>query len=377
MSTRRTVALALAAALLQPAPGYGWGWHVHSLVNRTAAASLPVEFAAFAQWTDSLASLASAADARRCCDDNEAPRHYIDIDDYEEFFAGTLPHTYDAMVARFGRERVIGNGIVPWAIETALAQLTEHLRSRDWPRAVAVAADIGHYVADSHQPLHLTTNYDGQETGQRGIHSRYESTLTEIYYSSLVPVPGSVSAYARPLDAVFAWIERVYAGVDQVLYADRRATNAAGGQTSGPVYYEVLWRDTGDLTRACIRDAALATAALWYTAWLDAGAPVLPGQGSSPPPPLTLRLLPNAPNPFQDRTTLRFELPGTGRATLRVLDVRGRLVRTLLDEDPGRGQRSLEWDGRDTEGRRAPSGTYRLRLEQSGKATERRAVRVR
>jgi hypothetical protein len=106
------------------------------------------------------------------------------------------------MVARYGRERVVGNGIVPWAIEASLADLTAHFRARDWPRAVAVAADIGHYVADSHQPLHLTTNFDGQETGQSGIHSRYESVMTEIYYTSLAPSPRRVSAYARPLDAV-------------------------------------------------------------------------------------------------------------------------------------------------------------------------------
>jgi hypothetical protein len=145
----------------------------------------------------------------------------------------------------------------------------------------------------------------------------------------------------------------------------------------GPVYYAALWRDTGDFTRSCIRDAATATAALWTTAWLDAGAPTLPGQQAAPPPLAALRLLPNAPNPFQDTTTLHFEAPASGRATLRVLDVRGRLVRTLLDEDPGRGERSLMWDGRDGQGRLMPSGTYRLRLEQGGSAVERRAVRVR
>jgi hypothetical protein len=368
--------LALALIVLAPQDARGWGFLVHRLVNRAAVSHLPVGFDAFGQWADSLEALAVEADRRRCCDPEEEFRHYIDIDDYEEFFTGTLPHTYAEMVARFGRDRVHGNGLAPWAIETALARLTEHFRERDWARAVAVAADIGHYVADTHQPLHLTSNYDGQLTGQRGVHSRYESALLELHQLELVPAPGHVSGYVRPLDVVFEWIEVVYPGGNVVLNADWRAQRVAG-DTEGPVYYDILWRETGAQTQRCIRAASLAVAGMWLTAWFDAGAPSIPGGSGAAPFAATLRLLPNEPNPFNPRTTLRFELPEPGPATLRILDVRGRVVRRLLDGDPGRGERSLSWDGCDDAGRGVASGAYRVRLEQRGRATERSAVLVR
>lgn len=368
--------VALGLVLLAPASALGWGFEVHRLVNRAATTHLPPAFAGFAQWADSLEQLSVAADVRRCCDEAEAIRHYIDIDDYDEFFLGTLPQAYVDMVARYGRERVEGNGIVPWAIEATLAELTLQLRARDWARAVAAAADLGHYVADSHQPLHLTRNYDGQLSGQRGIHARYESALMEIHLRELAPAPGRVSAYARPLDAVFEWIEAVYPGVSVVLDADLVARIESGGSTASQVYYDVLWRETGALTQRWVQDASLAVVALWFTAWLDAGAPALPGDPPAAPSAPGLRLLPNEPNPFRATTTLRFEVPKPGRATLRVFDVRGRLVRTLLDEDPGRGERSLVWDGRDAQGRPVGAGAYRLRLEHGSLAVQRGAVLV-
>ena len=90
-----------------------------------------------------------------------------------------------------------------------------------------------------------------------------------------------------------------------------------------------------------------------------------------------LQLFPNGPNPFNAWTTLRFQVADPGAATLRVHDVRGRIVRTLLAEDPGRGERNLSWNGRDDQGRLVASGIYRVRLEQRGRAVERSAVLVR
>ncbi len=367
----------LFVALIEPRTAGAWGVQVHALVNRSATTHLPVEFAAFAQWADSLEGLSVEADARRCCDPNEAIRHYIDIDDYDEFFSRTLPRTYPEMVARFGRDRVDSNGILPWTIESGLAQLTQHFRDHDWPRAVAVAADLGHYVADGHQPFHLTLNHDGQLTGQRGIHSRYESVLTEIYLRELAIQPGRASAYFRPVDAVFEWIERIYPGVRLVLAADHRAKRAAGGDTGNQVYYEVLWRETGAETQLWLRQASLAVASMWLTAWFDAGSPPLPGSAPTAVAAGGLQLFPNGPNPFSAWTTLRFRVEEPGTATLRVYDVHGRIVRTLLETDPGRGERNLSWNGRDDQGRLVASGIYKVRLEQRARAVERSAVLVR
>jgi len=83
--------------------------------------------------------------------------------------------------------------------------------------------------------------------------------------------------------------------------------------------------------------------------------------------PTVLRLYPNQPNPFNPTTTIKFDVPVDGRATLRVYDVRGALVRTLLDTDLPRGSYWATWDGRDASGRGMASGSYFARLEAGGK----------
>jgi flagellar hook assembly protein FlgD len=77
-------------------------------------------------------------------------------------------------------------------------------------------------------------------------------------------------------------------------------------------------------------------------------------------------LHPNIPNPFNPTTTIRFDLAGSGRVTLRVFDVRGRVVRTLVDGLEPAGHRLVEWDGRNDGGRVVPSGTYFYRLTAPG-----------
>jgi len=81
------------------------------------------------------------------------------------------------------------------------------------------------------------------------------------------------------------------------------------------------------------------------------------------PPPTEFRLLGAAPNPFNPRTAISFELPEARAVDLRIYDASGRLVRTLLSgETMPAGRRGVEWDGRDASGRTSPSGVYFYRL---------------
>ncbi len=72
------------------------------------------------------------------------------------------------------------------------------------------------------------------------------------------------------------------------------------------------------------------------------------------------------PNPFNPQTTVRFALPASQHASLRVYDVQGRLVRELVDEVRPAGQNDASWDGRDRQGRAVASGTYFARLVSGG-----------
>jgi len=83
----------------------------------------------------------------------------------------------------------------------------------------------------------------------------------------------------------------------------------------------------------------------------------------------------NYPNPFTGRTMIPLGLKATGPVRLSIFDVRGRLVRTLLEGSLPAGERIVEWDGHDGHGQAAPSGYYVIRLDVAG-TTLTRPIRV-
>lgn len=92
-------------------------------------------------------------------------------------------------------------------------------------------------------------------------------------------------------------------------------------------------------------------------------------------PPVTFnRLYPNVPNPFNPSTTVRFDLERPSRTTIRIHDVRGRLVRSLVNGPVEAGTHTAIWNGRDDRGRAVASGVYVLRLEAGEYRASRRIV---
>lgn len=88
----------------------------------------------------------------------------------------------------------------------------------------------------------------------------------------------------------------------------------------------------------------------------------------------TNRLEANVPNPFNPSTTIHYEIGGTNAVTLRVYDVSGRLVRTLVDAQRSPGAYDARWDGRDDRGRGVASGVYFYRLHAGDFSQTRRMV---
>ncbi|HEX7880983.1 MAG TPA: hypothetical protein VF720_16350 [Candidatus Eisenbacteria bacterium] len=284
---RGLASLGVVLGLLVTIPGTAgaWGYAVHRLINRNAVANLPSDFSGFAQYAAQLEALATAADERKSSTPGENIRHYINIDEFAEFQAGTFPHQYADAVSRYGLSRLQSAGVGPWALENSYNQMVAAFVARDWTAAVAAAGDIGHYAGDLHQPLHLTSNYDGQESGQRGLHSRFESRLTGKHMTDFTPFPGAASFVADPLEREFAWINTTYPGVSVILAADLAAKSAAGGSTSSDTYYNSMWEQLGQDTWYWIGLASFDIASFWYSAWIEAGAPPLPG--TSPVEPAT------------------------------------------------------------------------------------------
>ena len=82
----------------------------------------------------------------------------------------------------------------------------------------------------------------------------------------------------------------------------------------------------------------------------------------------------NVPNPFNPLTNVRFALAERGPVTVRVFDLKGRLVRTLVDEVRDAGEHQIQWNGTDDSGRSVASGSYLLRMEASDATESHRMV---
>lgn len=87
-----------------------------------------------------------------------------------------------------------------------------------------------------------------------------------------------------------------------------------------------------------------------------------------------LRLLPNVPNPFNPRTTLRFIMPTGGAAELSIFDVSGRKLVTLVDGTLEAGLHEFVWDGRNASGHPVNSGVYLSILESQNQTTTRKLI---
>jgi hypothetical protein len=91
--------------------------------------------------------------------------------------------------------------------------------------------------------------------------------------------------------------------------------------------------------------------------------------------PTAFKLYQNSPNPFNPQTTIQYDVPAdAGRVRLDVFGVNGRLVRTLVDREETPGRKSVEWSGRDNQGRSVPSGIYFYALQAPGLSMKQKMV---
>jgi hypothetical protein len=292
------------------------------------------------------------ADARRVSGDTsfyaEGPRHYLDIDDYPGF--RNLPRNLDTLILLYGWERVKRNGISPWAMTWMFDSLVAQLRRGDAAQVLQSASDLGHYIGDICQPLHNTRNYDGQYTGNNGIHSRYETTmLSPSYYLSALTIQPLPAAYvADRLAAAFDEVLRSQELVAAVLRADTYARQTSGWNGSGTApaaYYHVLWDSTETLTRERVQRASAMLGALWYSAWVDAGLIPLTAEERGPMMPAAWRVDGSFPNPFNPSAMIRFRLPEAAQVTITLHDVLGREVAHAFTGELQSGGHTLPVDG--------------------------------
>jgi hypothetical protein len=119
-------------------------------------------------------------------------------------------------------------------------------------------------------------------------------------------------------------------------------------------------------------DFAAATQTLSFAGEMVTGVAVVDGRG-----PYGYALHPNAPNPFNAETAIRFDLGEAKPIRLAVYDSSGRLARVLVDGPFPAGTHTVAWDGASGDGRALSSGVYLVRLAAGGSVSVRKALLVR
>jgi len=269
--------------------GFLWGFFAHKHINRLAVFILPPEMISFYKENiDYITEAAVNPDKRRMAVADEGPRHYIDIDHYGDSAWTALPKYWKDAVKKYGEDTLVAHGILPWHIQAMCYRLREAFLLRDPGRILRLSAELGHYVADAHVPLHTTQNYNGQRTGQEGIHGFWESRLPELFAGQYNFFVGK-AAYIADVQA-HAWsaIATANRQVDSVLtlergltvkMEDRKYAFEERGKQLNRVYTREFSKAYHDLLASMVerqmRAAVKMTGDLWYTAWIDAGQPDL------------------------------------------------------------------------------------------------------
>ncbi len=262
----------------------GWGDKGHQRINQAAAQIIDGSFGQYIKYyADSLASHAPDPDAWKRNDPEEGQRHYIDIDLYSAYPFTDLPPTQAELISSFGVENVRRWGIGPYWIEEYSRNIIEMMKAGDWAGVIIPLAALGHYVADLHMPLHVVANYNGQLSGNDGIHFRWEVPMVDTYIDTVIPV-GAVYQIDDLLVEGFKIVRESYTSHHEILHADSLARN---GQTpevrellrgydtlpETSDYLAILYRESGQLAQNRMNQAALRVASFWYSCWIQAGQP--------------------------------------------------------------------------------------------------------
>ena len=281
--------LTLLLSAIQPAHIAAWGFNGHKFITDKAIDQLPPELKPFFQkFRTTVVEHAIDPDTYRTMGwVEESPRHFLDMDSWGPFPFADLPHDYQAAVAKRGEDFVLKNGTVPWRVDEVYGRLRDafkQLAANDYSRdnIKLFSAVLSHYVADSFQPFHACANYDGQLTGQNGIHARFESDLFDRLQSRLRVTPTPLQTIPNAREFVFATLTDSFKDVDAILAADKAAVEGRTAYDDG--YFEVMANKTGPILEKRINGAINGVASLITQAWIDAGKPALPPDAAPRPP---------------------------------------------------------------------------------------------
>jgi len=272
-----------------------WGFHAHREINKLAIFTLPSEmFGFYKEHIVFITEHAVDPDKRRYSMKGEAPKHYIDIDHYCKGDSSCkpfdlVPRKWKDAVEKLSLDTLEAYGTSPWNINLMMYKLTEAFKENNKKRILRLSTELGHYIGDAHVPLHTTENYNGQMTGQRGIHGFWESRLPELFDIEYDFFVGKAEYLDSPLASAWETIESSHLALDSVLRfeaelnkewpSDQKYVYEERGQLLVKTYSEEYSREysrrlDGQVERR-MKKAIITLGSFWFTAWVNAGQPNL------------------------------------------------------------------------------------------------------
>src|SRR5664279_3023065 len=270
-----------------------WGFYMHEKINFHAVFLLPPQMMIFFKpnigW---LSEHATDPDKRRYMVAGEGTHHFLDIDHYGMYPFPEIPRDYAAAVRKFSADTLQTYGIVPWWIQVMMGRLTKAFREKDKFHILKCAAELGHYVADAHVPLHVCSNHNGQLTGQQGIHAFWESRVPEFFAESDWDFFIGKAAYISNLSTfIWARVLESAAAADTVLRCEKEISklfrpeqkyafedrNGKLIKQYSSLYAQKYENSLDHMIERRMRQSIFAVASCWYTAWVNAGQPALDG----------------------------------------------------------------------------------------------------
>jgi hypothetical protein len=267
-----------------------WGYFAHYKINRLAVFTLPKSMSGFYKANiEFITEHAVSADKKRYVDSTEAPRHYLNADHYGKKPFTKIPQRWNDAVVKYSEDTLNKQGTVPWTIQRNYYRLVNAFKAHDTLAILTASANLGHYIADAHVPLHLTQNYNGQLTNQTGIHALFETRIPELFGNSYNFYIGKARYIENPLAEAFKICRTSYSEVDSVLRMERllnrtyppnkKMVRIKRGNRWVSDYSVEYSRAYQKLLKGMVhrrmRSAILEVGSYWYSAWVDAGQPDL------------------------------------------------------------------------------------------------------
>lgn len=295
-SLRLLTLMTLVALCTLPQHAQAWGWEAHRWITAAAVDILPADMRATVMaQRDGIIAHSPDPDLWRD-DPLEYSRHFIDLDLADTTGAPypNIPYTYRLALEKYGVDALQDIGSLPWRIDAYYYDLVAAMEAPTDSLWVIMAA-LGHYCSDATMPMHTTVNYDGQLTGNRGIHYRFEWWIPEQFADEIRLDPVAPLLVTDRIAAAWRVIYQSNVLVDTLLAADTdvrrtfrepiRNPNDRHGRGRDAEYDALLYDRLGEIITSQLELAAQFTAGIWYAAWLDAGRPDLSDVPAPPEPP--------------------------------------------------------------------------------------------